>query len=113
MYPCPHCGEPLADNAVCCRECGSDLETGWNPDVDYYSVEIPDHLLPDESREEPGSISSAIYKALGVCCLILAFLGLGIFRSQPFLGIFGAVILLVMAVRLFSRSQPAWKRDLP
>lgn len=46
LLPCPHCGELVEEDAVACPHCGSDSETGWNPDVDYYSVE-----LPEEGRE--------------------------------------------------------------
>ena len=39
---CAHCGKVLAENARACPHCGSDFETGWNDDVDYMSVELPD-----------------------------------------------------------------------
>jgi len=41
-YHCPHCGEPVDENAQACPHCDSDQETGWKGDVDYYSVELPD-----------------------------------------------------------------------
>lgn len=47
MFHCPHCGEPLDDDARSCPHCGSDEETGWNPDVDYYSVELPEDGAED------------------------------------------------------------------
>jgi len=28
---CSHCGAPLKRKASFCRECGSDLDTGWSP----------------------------------------------------------------------------------
>ena len=46
MFPCPNCGEPVADNAVACRECGSDADTGWREDPDYYSIELPEDSPP-------------------------------------------------------------------
>ena len=48
-FPCPHCGEELADNAKACRACGSDAETGWSEDIDHHSVEIPEFLHPDDA----------------------------------------------------------------
>ena len=49
MDECPHCGEPIEEDATFCRHCGSDEETGWSPDVDYYSVELPE----DDDELEP------------------------------------------------------------
>ena len=48
LYECPHCGELIEENASFCRHCGSDEETGWNPDADYLSLE-----LPEEDDDEP------------------------------------------------------------
>ena len=51
MDTCPHCGEHLNRDAQSCPHCGSDFETGWNPDAEYYSVEIPEeesYPLDDE-----------------------------------------------------------------
>lgn len=52
MIPCPHCGEPISERATSCRHCGSDAETGWHEDVDYYSVDLPED-------DEPASSSGA------------------------------------------------------
>ena len=52
LEPCPHCGELIREDATSCRHCGSDHETGWNAEIDYHSVEIPDHL-PDDIDGEP------------------------------------------------------------
>lgn len=51
MDACPHCGETLARNARFCRHCGSDEETGWSPDVEYHSVELPE---PASDSGAPG-----------------------------------------------------------
>jgi len=51
MTPCPHCGELIEDDAHACPYCGSDHETGWSPDVEYLSLELPaddDFDAPDE-----------------------------------------------------------------
>ena len=43
MFICPNCGEEIYnDSARVCPHCGSDHETGWNPDADYLSVELPE-----------------------------------------------------------------------
>jgi hypothetical protein len=52
MDLCPHCGEPLEEDATACPHCGSDYETGWNPEAEYYSVELPELDEEDESPEE-------------------------------------------------------------
>ncbi|HLU47885.1 MAG TPA: zinc ribbon domain-containing protein [Planctomycetota bacterium] len=39
---CPNCGEPISSDARVCPFCGSDEETGWHPDADYYGVELPE-----------------------------------------------------------------------
>jgi len=49
MDECPFCGEPIEDDATFCRHCGSDAETGWNPDSDYLSLELPED---DEDEDE-------------------------------------------------------------
>ena len=43
-FECPHCGAEVKVTAVACRECGSDVETGWQSDeeIDYKSLDIPD-----------------------------------------------------------------------
>ncbi len=51
MEWCPHCGEPIDGAASSCPHCGSDDETGWNPESDYYSLELPEDDLHDESFE--------------------------------------------------------------
>lgn len=63
---CPHCGAPLSPRAVACRECGSDRETGWNPDADYLSVDLPEEPL--ESGRGPA------WRTVAVLCVI-AMLG--------------------------------------
>ncbi len=49
---CPHCDAPLKAQQVCCRNCGSDLETGWRDagDIEYASVMLPeDEPIIDDS----------------------------------------------------------------
>ncbi len=49
-FPCPHCGEQVEESAAFCRHCGSDADTGWNPDSDYESLELPDEPEPADPR---------------------------------------------------------------
>jgi hypothetical protein len=42
MDECPHCGEPIDEDAVSCPHCGSDTETGWMEDAEDASVDLPD-----------------------------------------------------------------------
>ena len=51
MFICPICGEPVDDDARACPHCGSDDETGWNPDADYLSVELPEEERENGSEE--------------------------------------------------------------
>ena len=54
MDYCPHCGELIDSSAQFCTNCGSDDETGWNSDIDYYSVDLPeDDLIHEETEVEP------------------------------------------------------------
>jgi hypothetical protein len=54
MNECPHCGEPLREGAESCPYCGSDAETGWNPDADYLGLELPDDDFDlHDSRRAP------------------------------------------------------------
>ena len=101
MFPCPHCGEPLADDAVACRECGSDADTGWSDDIDYQSVELPED--PPQERSP--------WLWLVALTLLMVLLGLmgGLFqlaarngRLAAFLGlaalIFGVELLYTLGL---------------
>ena len=72
MDECPHCGEPIEEDAESCQHCGSDFETGWKPDTDYYALELPDDDLdavdfPQANRGSPWEA------ALGWSLVITAF----------------------------------------
>jgi len=51
MDLCPNCGEELHEDAKICPHCGSDEETGWKIDADYYSLELPDDDYGEERPE--------------------------------------------------------------
>ena len=41
---CPVCGEDVPRNALSCRECGADHNSGWRDDTDTYDgVDLPEH----------------------------------------------------------------------
>lgn len=69
MDECPHCGEALEKKARFCRHCGSDDETGWSPDVEYHSVELPEASsdLEGASDGEP-----TLQRRRTICIIALA-----------------------------------------
>jgi hypothetical protein len=94
MYNCPHCGEPLDDDAEFCRHCGSDAETGWKPDVDYYSVEFPEDDAPSSElppataeRQRGARVGYALLAASLIAFAAAGFLtyGWGVFLPMSFL----------------------------
>ena len=57
MDRCPHCGRALRPDAEACNYCGSDFETGWNPDAEYFGFELPsddDTYSPRERAHNAG-----------------------------------------------------------
>ena len=74
MEFCPHCGESVDERAESCPNCGSDFETGWLPDAEYYSLELPDDDDPfDEPEETPEPGKSLGYEDIaGIVGVILS-----------------------------------------
>jgi len=70
---CPHCGATLPPRAVACRECGSDFETGWSPDVEYESVELPGGYLSE--APSPPRRTIAILCLIAILACAIPFLG--------------------------------------
>ena len=77
MDECPHCGEPIEEEAESCPHCGSDCETGWKPDADYYSVELPD----DDGAYEPQDSSEVPWESLVSLLLVLLCALLGVWLA--------------------------------
>ncbi len=66
MDRCPHCGKSLRPEAESCPHCGSDFETGWNPDADYYSLELPVEEETFPPDEVPGTTPWETIIGIGV-----------------------------------------------
>jgi len=66
---CSHCGAPLPPHAVACRECGSDAETGWNRDVEYLSVELPEDSETADRRASRERNRDARRRTIAVLCV--------------------------------------------
>ena len=84
---CPHCDAPLNAQQVCCRHCGSDLETGWRDagDIEYASVMLPED--DDEMESEQRSRSVPRQKRIGLLILGLLLAGAApvFFQFTPWL----------------------------
>ena len=39
---CPHCGEKIAREALACRHCGSDDNTGWSDSTYMDGLDLPE-----------------------------------------------------------------------
>ncbi len=115
MDPCPHCGEPVAPHAEACPHCGSDFETGWNPDAEYYSVELPefdddDVLEVGESRKEPAPVN--IEPIVGSVLVAVSALGF-VFITRAVENPTGmlAVVLLCASYFVYSTQVRSQSRE--
>ena len=95
---CSHCGEPVENDARSCPHCGSDHETGWNPDAEYLSLDLPGVDDDDESLDGPhGNLST---DGNDLTATRLANVG-------PILG--GALALTLSFGLLFAAGFPAYR----
>lgn len=102
MVPCPHCGEPLPENATFCRYCGSDAETGWDEDVDYHSVELPEREWDEEAES---SRTSTFTQVTAWVCLFGAVLF--VFRGRwTVVLLIGIGVAVFLALRSLSARRP-------
>ena len=51
---CPHCGESIRRDALSCRHCGSDDNTGWSYATDYDGVDLPEEGDYEDGLEREG-----------------------------------------------------------
>ncbi len=51
---CPHCGEEVRRNALSCRHCGSDDQSGWSQATDYDGADLPEEGDYEEGLEREG-----------------------------------------------------------
>ncbi len=111
MIPCPHCGEAISEDARSCRHCGSDSDTGWNDDQDYYSVE-----LPDDEAQDPPEYRQDRLRAIGLLVLVgllgsYFVLGPGVWRwfRTPVgrvIALVGVFAITLSVLRLLRRNRP-------
>ena len=101
MFICPNCGEVVPDGASVCPHCGSDEETGWNPDAEYNSIELPE----EEDNEDHGGERPGPSSAFTVFLIILGLLGLIAYGGVRSLA--HPIALLGMFARRGSDGAPA------
>ena len=104
---CPHCGEPVDEDATSCPHCGSDSETGWKPDTEYYALELPEEDDEEEagrlSREEILSRVRALAGPALVAGAWLFFVVYGFSRFDPPLLVLVPAIYLALSITVVSR----------
>jgi hypothetical protein len=106
MDECPFCGEPIEPEAEFCRHCGSDAETGWNPDADYESLELPED---DEEEPAPPPARTQVPLILGPAAVVAAWLAFVLVASSRFDPpglVFLPAIYLAACILIQSRLAP-------
>jgi hypothetical protein len=107
MEECPHCGEPIDEEATFCHHCGSDASTGWKADTDYDAVELPEDEESEEPREPPRrGFKSRLRAFLGPALVAVAwvgFVGYGFSRFQPPLLVLIPAVYLAITIAAISR----------
>ncbi|HCW44204.1 MAG TPA: hypothetical protein DGU45_02695 [Planctomycetes bacterium] len=104
MQDCPHCGAEVSEGRLACRECGSDLDTGWqdSTDIDYLSVDLGDDPVENTVVKKTFQKNIVILLILGFICIpILHQLGV---RGWD-LGNVILAVLLTSAVLTLKRSD--------
>lgn len=116
MFYCPNCGEPVHnDNASVCPHCGSDEETGWHPDADYRSVDIPepdDPAFSDSGQPEAGGPISTPFAIFLVCLILLGCIALlgrgGMANLFSFMGVLAIAAILINRLKHRRRRPPTY-----
>ncbi len=105
MDRCPHCGRALRPDAESCSHCGSDFETGWNPDADYYGFELPsDEDLSPPREPSPSGRGIDWDTVIGIGTVVIAGLFVLMFLSsrvleEPTTQV--VIVLLVLSLWFF------------
>jgi hypothetical protein len=98
LQDCPHCGSPVESSSICCKACGSDVETGWGDpaEIDYQSIALPEE---DSNPVAPLKMVRNRRRRIG-----LALLG-GLMVSMYWYGIFQPIeaLLVWLVIGLFLR----------
>lgn len=101
MDECPHCGEPIDEDAQSCRHCGSDHESGWKPFADEESVELPEDddssldFEPEQSSPTWETVATgSVIVAAAVAFLIVSWLA---YRTTMPLVLFSLLLLSFLA----------------
>lgn len=79
---CPVCGEDVPRNALACRHCGADHESGWREDADVYDgTDIPEDAFDydefvrqefgDANGRRPPRLSTGIHPVWWITALLL------------------------------------------
>ena len=113
MDQCPHCGEPIEEDDESCRHCGSDFETGWKPDADYYELDLPDNELQTDSGFRDKNAQPVWQAAMGWALVGIAAM---LFLAASFIAFpksfmpFAFVVALMASWILFHRKVSLKKK---
>ena len=99
MFVCPNCGELLPDDAKSCPYCGSDEETGWKPDAEFESLELPEEEPPGPTTHTGLSTAFSVFLLVVAVLGIVAIFGLRALAS-PWSLLGGLMIAVVILSRL-------------
>jgi hypothetical protein len=84
-FNCPHCGAPVPQGALACRQCGSDAETGWGdsgdtglaegyePDDDFDYDEFVAEEFPDHASPSPEAALRKFALRVVIALIVLSF----------------------------------------
>ena len=105
---CPHCDKPIDEDATFCPHCGSDSETGWKPDTDYYSVELPEDEDEHEEERPPRALFRLRFWAgPALVALALAFFVVyGLSRFQPAFLVLIPAVYVALTIAALAKLAP-------
>ncbi len=115
MDRCPHCGKTLRPEAESCPYCGSDFETGWNPDADYYNLDLPTDEEEFPPREQAPSTSGVLWNTIGGLCTVALAGAFFLVVTQPILAPQNLVMVVVLVLSLWFflvKTKDDWQKSL-